>query len=310
MKSDREKFAAYLQWRIFGHNVDVQAVHRGAKIGRPAIYRHVKGEKFPRTSDREEYAKYFGFESVHQFDAAWREWRKPADFELKFPIAAKEITGEDEALVRHKIPLEIRDQLTDYLQAHRTTLDAIAPAVWTGWLRSVHRNDAEAGSSRSGNLAIIGVTTADKIKSPTKKARHAIGLGTTMPAHVGWLPVAAGGWVDLKGEERWVRDLAKTAGAFIMPVKGDSMEPVWHDGEQVLFHKIDLDDGPPAVGDDVMIVRNDNTATFKRVEAVKDGVITLKAMNPKYKKPMQVSFQEVEFIAWARGTFSEPRKPK
>jgi transcriptional regulator with XRE-family HTH domain len=118
------------------------------------------------------------------------------------------------------------------------------------------------------------------------------------------LGIAASGWVELEGEGRSHVGLRGTW--IIVRVSGDSMEPRWLDGQSVQFHRLNLEEDSPVVGADYFFVRNDGTGTFKRVEHIDEDGYTLRALNPKYTRPLTVSRQEVVMVAEARWIVTEP----
>lgn len=124
--------------------------------------------------------------------------------------------------------------------------------------------------------------------------------------------VAAGGWVDgcLGGAfdpDNPEHQAILRFGRFAIRIVGDSMEKVWPNGSHVLFRV--LRDESPSVGKCYYVCRNDNQATFKRLESMDDDQLVFRAVNKrKYPKPMPVAVQEVARMAEAEFIFVRPKE--
>lgn len=97
--------------------------------------------------------------------------------------------------------------------------------------------------------------------------------------------------------------LAVSSGAFALRIKGNSMEPEFHEGDVVIIDPTEV----PLPGDFVVAKNGDHEATFKkyRPRGVSDGkeVFELVPLNEDYA-PMRSDQQHIEII----GTMVEHRK--
>lgn len=114
------------------------------------------------------------------------------------------------------------------------------------------------------------------------------------------LAVAAGGWAEVEGIGEVCDPTKIDHGLFRVRIRGDSMEPEYHDGQVVEFKCLRFDVEGFLVGKDYYIQRSDDGATFKRLESVSEDEIMLRAINKKkYPKPMPVPRQMVSRAARA-----------
>jgi transcriptional regulator with XRE-family HTH domain len=118
------------------------------------------------------------------------------------------------------------------------------------------------------------------------------------------LGIAASGWVELEGEGR--SEGMSRGRWIIIRVRGDSMEPRWHDGQSVMFQRLDKQEDSPVVGVDYFFVRSDGTGTFKRLAVASEDAFTLRALNKKYTTRLTVSREEVVMVAEARFIVTDP----
>lgn len=93
---------------------------------------------------------------------------------------------------------------------------------------------------------------------------------------------------DPEGYEEISSDMARGGKEYFgLKVKGDSMSPVYLDGDVLIFRVQDSCES----GQDCAVMVNGDEATFKRVRLSPNGV-TLQPLNPTYA-PMSYSNQEV-----------------
>lgn len=109
------------------------------------------------------------------------------------------------------------------------------------------------------------------------------------------LAVAAGGWVEIDGVGETLDQKQIEQGLFRIRIRGDSMtsrkkgENCYPDGAIVEFRCIRTGLDGFVEGKDYYVQRDDDTATFKRVEKVDEDEITLRALNTrKYPEPLIV----------------------
>lgn len=139
----------------------------------------------------------------------------------------------------------------------------------------------------------------DDAPAPKRSAFFLEWAGSRMP-HVFNLGIAASGWVEIDGSGHARGPVQMNDRLLIVKVSGDSMDPPYADGQSVLFYRLSHPEDSPQVGSDYFFIRNDGTGTFKRLAEIDDETYVLKALNPKYRKPLSVSQQEVVMIAEAR----------
>ncbi len=111
------------------------------------------------------------------------------------------------------------------------------------------------------------------------------------------LKIAASEWVELEGEAFIPGD---AHASIVIRIAGDSMEPKYRDGRIVHFQVLDPTEDSPMPGVDYFFIRNDNHGTFKRLVSIDDDGVTMRALNPKYKKQLQCSRHELVMVAEAR----------
>ena len=96
---------------------------------------------------------------------------------------------------------------------------------------------------------------------------------------------------NFRFSERWVREMGLEAGALsAIRVRGDSMEPLLRDGDDVI---VDCRDLP--FRDGVHVVRMDDNLLVKRIAAQGQGRLTLLSQNMAYP-PVDVRSEDVEII--------------
>lgn len=118
--------------------------------------------------------------------------------------------------------------------------------------------------------------------------------------------VAAGPWTEV-GEVAELHDSRLIEnGVFRIKIKGDSMEPNYHEGNLIEF-KIMRDGGPISEGD-VLLVGKDyyvqvgDEATFKRLSKIDDEELVFQAINrKKYPKPIMV--RRAQILRMAKACF-------
>jgi hypothetical protein len=136
------------------------------------------------------------------------------------------------------------------------------------------------------------------------------GGGTLRRQRIGEIPVyelslSAGPWsdvIDLEGG-----DLPQqTDGPFRMFISGDSMEPLWRDGEIVEFHPVDL--AALEQSEDYCVQRTDGLATFKRLLGISGNSLRFGAINEKkHPAELHVDRGQIRQIGHAVGVF-QPRR--
>jgi len=98
----------------------------------------------------------------------------------------------------------------------------------------------------------------------------------------------------LRFSERWLRrqgfDPARLS---TIAVTGDSMEPLLHDGDEIL---VDRTPRPPSDG--IHVVRVGESLLVKRVQTGLPGRVILESANPAYR-PIELDLSEVDFIGRA-----------
>ncbi len=77
---------------------------------------------------------------------------------------------------------------------------------------------------------------------------------------------------------------------FVLRIKGDSMYPLYMDGDRVLIHKQDTVDYG---GQIAAIMYDDDLSTLKRVEITSDGAMRLIALNPMVP-PIKIEGERLE----------------
>lgn len=106
-----------------------------------------------------------------------------------------------------------------------------------------------------------------------------------------------------EGIARQIRSMVGPAGLFRCPVKGDSMEPEWHDGDIVEL-RVCEDVSQLERGKDYWVIRRDAKATFKRFTGVEGRTLVFRALNrAKFRDAFKVQIQEVAFTAIALAKF-------
>jgi hypothetical protein len=121
------------------------------------------------------------------------------------------------------------------------------------------------------------------------------------------LPLAANRWAEPEsiGElDPRANARAIDRGVFRVRIHGPCMEPAWPDGSFVEFRIIRMD-GRDRIAPtmDVYVQRSDGAATFKRIHAVHEDHLVLRAINTEFPALMRVPWQEVARLAEATGTF-------
>jgi len=121
------------------------------------------------------------------------------------------------------------------------------------------------------------------------------------------LDVAAGGWVEAQGQEEEIDQRQIDQGLFRIRIRGDSMEPKYPNGSVVEFKVLrqtgDERSDVMEIGKNYCVYRSDGSATFKKLAAIEDEMLTFRAINPKYKKPLTVARTDVVRMAVAMGRF-------
>lgn len=85
---------------------------------------------------------------------------------------------------------------------------------------------------------------------------------------------------------------------FRIRICGDSMLPDFKDGDRIECQRIRWGDDSAPLNKPYIVVRNDDTCTFKILREARDGVLTLHALNKrKYKAPIIIPEDEVVLIA-------------
>lgn len=193
-----------------------------------------------------------------------------------------------------------------WVQAHE------GPEVTTVDRRYLQRLGAEMGLSADATFELLGKLAHDRkfpVPPRTSKSENTsykiLAAGELMPAGFN-LGIAAGGWVELDGEGITPNLKQIKNGWVIVHVKGDSMEPRWKHGQNVMFRLLNKDEDEPEVGEDYFVIRNDKYGTFKTlVKLDRDGYV-LKARNKRYPKLLTISRQEAVMIAEAKFVVADP----
>ncbi|HEY8749793.1 MAG TPA: S24 family peptidase [Tepidisphaeraceae bacterium] len=96
--------------------------------------------------------------------------------------------------------------------------------------------------------------------------------------------------------------------AFTIPVDGDCQEPVWCDGDVVLFSYAIVETEGILPGKSYYIAFIDGTTTFKRVflDEKDHGVLILRCWNRKYPLDRRVPRENVKGIARAISKMVRP----
>ena len=119
------------------------------------------------------------------------------------------------------------------------------------------------------------------------------------------LPLAAGGWKEVH-ESMVVQDAGTLLrGRFRVRLSGDSMMPLYDDGQVVEFQY----DHGTEVGRDYYVQLNDGTATFKQLYRVeRDGIILVARNRQKYPKPLHAPRELIlrHAVALAKVDFLRP----
>jgi len=110
-------------------------------------------------------------------------------------------------------------------------------------------------------------------------------------AGAGALPTCEETFDTFRFSDRWLAEQGlKGADLSAITVKGDSMEPLLCDGDEIL---VDLHQQP--LRDGVHVVRLGDTLLVKRVARSGSGTLSLLSQNPAYP-PIEVSPAEIEII--------------
>lgn len=126
------------------------------------------------------------------------------------------------------------------------------------------------------------------------------------------LPLAAGAWVSVTDNEEggyFLTRAQQEQGLFRVRIRGDSMRPRYEDGCIVEFRLLRNPEGAPdcgrvQVGRRYYVQLDDGTGTFKQLESCDERGLVLRALNKKYKKPLVASFDRIQRLAIAEGTFN------
>lgn len=107
--------------------------------------------------------------------------------------------------------------------------------------------------------------------------------------------LAAGGWTEaITVNEDEISFAQIKQGLFRVRLSGDSMTPDYKNGNVVEFRVINVCMEGLAEGADFYIQRDDELATFKRVEKLSEEMVTLRALNKKkYPEPMMVETSRI-----------------
>jgi transcriptional regulator with XRE-family HTH domain len=102
--------------------------------------------------------------------------------------------------------------------------------------------------------------------------------------------LAAGNWTEAIAVEEWAAYPEQIKqGLFRVRLGGKSMEKRYPDRSLVEFRLVPSRGDGLIAGRDFYIQRDDDMATFKRVEKIEDEVVTLRALNvKKFPDPMRV----------------------
>jgi SOS-response transcriptional repressor LexA len=114
--------------------------------------------------------------------------------------------------------------------------------------------------------------------------------------------LAAGFWTEAVGvSESEVSLLQAEISLFQVRISGDSMEPDYPDGSLVEFRVIRVADDGIEPGGNFYIHRDDDMATFKRVESMTEDAILLRALNVG-KYPGLMPVDRARIVRAARAT--------
>jgi repressor LexA len=164
----------------------------------------------------------------------------------------------------------------------------ISQSTFSNWERGNYEPDNES----LGKLADVFGVTIDYLlgrlekphHAPEKKPSRRIPVLGEVPAGI---PIEA--IEEVLDWEEIGEDLIRGGHEYIgLLVKGDSMEPVYLNGDTLIIRLQPCAD----TGDDAVVFVNGEDATFKRITSTPKG-LTLRPLNPNYE-PLFFTNQEIE----------------
>lgn len=114
------------------------------------------------------------------------------------------------------------------------------------------------------------------------------------------MSVAAGEWADVTDVAEVMQPGQIDHGLFRIRISGDSMRTKYKSGDVVEFRCMREGRDVMEVGKDYYVQKSDGTATFKRLEAIEEEELILRALNKrKFPKPIVVARREIVRMALA-----------
>jgi SOS-response transcriptional repressors (RecA-mediated autopeptidases) len=215
--------------------------------------------------------------------------------------------------------MTLGDVIAEYRNSHDISMDRFAElsSISKGYISMLERNQTQRGEEPSPSIEmyknvakVIGVDVDELIRMVA--GQISLGTRTTPSTDVLRIPVygtiPAGVPMEaieniLGMEEapaKWSRGGKEY---FALKIKGDSMSPMYLDGDVIIFQKTPTCDS----GKDCCVVVNGDDSTFKRVFISERG-ITLQPLNPAHE-PRFYTNEEVENLpVEILGTVKELRR--